>query len=197
MMVPNAQNDTVPGHTKFFSLPYSEGWTHWQDWLMRHERKCSSSSTLSFFSLYFFHPWSDWDAVFDFRCSLPFEETRRLLFNKYLLGTCKVPNTVLGTGEWSLTISALLILHLFSFFFFKILFVYSWETHIERGRDTGRGRSRLPVGILVWDLILGTSDHDLSQRQMLNHWAIQVPWDLHFWLEKQICQVTDQTTGKY
>ena len=30
------------------------------------------------------------------------------------------------------------------FFFFKIFFSYSWETH--RGRDIGRGRSRLPVG---------------------------------------------------
>ena len=31
------------------------------------------------------------------------------------------------------------------FFFFKILFIYSWDTQREgeRGRDTGRGRSRL------------------------------------------------------
>ena len=29
------------------------------------------------------------------------------------------------------------------FFYLKILFIYSWETERERGRDTGRGRSRL------------------------------------------------------
>ena len=31
-------------------------------------------------------------------------------------------------------------------FFFKILFIYLWQTHRERGRDIGRGRSRLHVG---------------------------------------------------
>ena len=36
------------------------------------------------------------------------------------------------------------------FFFFKILFIYSES---ERGRDTGRGRSRLHVGSLTWDSI--------------------------------------------
>ena len=39
----------------------------------------------------------------------------------------------------------------------------------ERGRDTGRGRSRLPAGNLMWDLIPGSQDNDLSQRQMLNY----------------------------
>ena len=39
----------------------------------------------------------------------------------------------------------------------------------ERGRDIGRGRSRIPVGSLMWDLIPGLWDHALSQRQMLNH----------------------------
>ena len=29
---------------------------------------------------------------------------------------------------------------------------------IERGRDTGRGRSRIPVGTLMWDSILGLQD---------------------------------------
>ena len=29
------------------------------------------------------------------------------------------------------------------FFFFKILIIYSWETQKEKGRDIGRGRSRL------------------------------------------------------
>ena len=49
------------------------------------------------------------------------------------------------------------------------LFIYKWET--ERGRDTGRGRSRFLVGSLMWDLIPGLRDHNLSQRQMLNLWA--------------------------
>ena len=29
------------------------------------------------------------------------------------------------------------------YIFLKILFIYSWETDRERGRDTGRGRNRL------------------------------------------------------
>ena len=59
-------------------------------------------------------------------------------------------------------------------FFFKD-FIYSWVTQRERGRDTGRGRSRLPAGNPMLDLIPQPWDHDLSQRQMLNHWATQVP----------------------
>ena len=45
-------------------------------------------------------------------------------------------------------------------FFFKILFIH--ETHKEIGRDTGRGRSRIRVGSLMQDFILGLQDHDLS-----------------------------------
>ena len=52
-----------------------------------------------------------------------------------------------------------------------ILFIYSWEG--ERSRDTSRGRSRLPVEILMQEFIPGPSDHDLSQTQMLNHWVTQ------------------------
>ena len=36
----------------------------------------------------------------------------------------------------------------------KDLFIYSWETEREKGRDTGRGRSRFPAGSPMWDLIL-------------------------------------------
>ena len=39
----------------------------------------------------------------------------------------------------------------------------------ERGRDIGRGKSRVPIGSPMQDLISGLWDHDLSQRQMLNH----------------------------
>ena len=53
--------------------------------------------------------------------------------------------------------------------FFKISFIYSWET--EKGRDIGRGRSRLHAGSRLQDLIPGLWDHALSQRQMLNRWA--------------------------
>ena len=42
------------------------------------------------------------------------------------------------------------------------------DTERERGRDTGRGRSRLHAGSPMWDSILGLQDHNLSQRQMVN-----------------------------
>ena len=68
-------------------------------------------------------------------------------------------------------------------FFFKILFIHSWETQREReketgkererGRDTGRGRSRLHAGSPMWDLIPGPQDHTLGWRQALNRWASQ------------------------
>ena len=49
----------------------------------------------------------------------------------------------------------------------KYLFIH------ERHRETGRGKSRLPAGSLLWDSIPGPWDHALSQKQMLSHWAIQ------------------------
>ena len=39
----------------------------------------------------------------------------------------------------------------------------------QRGRDTGRGRSRLPMGSWMQDSILGPRDLDLRQMQMFNH----------------------------
>ena len=44
----------------------------------------------------------------------------------------------------------------------------------ERERETGRGRSRLHAGSLMWDSIPGLRDHNLSQRQMPNRRATQV-----------------------
>ena len=41
------------------------------------------------------------------------------------------------------------------------------DTQRERGRDTGRGRSRLHAGSLTWDSILGLQDHTLGRRQAL------------------------------
>ena len=54
-------------------------------------------------------------------------------------------------------------------FFKKYFFIYSWKT--QKGRDIGRGRSRFPVGSPMQDSIPGPQDHDLSQRQTLNHWS--------------------------
>ena len=36
------------------------------------------------------------------------------------------------------------------------------DTETERGRDTGRGRSRLHAGSPTWDLIPGLQDHTLG-----------------------------------
>ena len=47
------------------------------------------------------------------------------------------------------------------------------DTESGAGRDTGRGRSRLHAGSLMWDSIPGLQDHVLSWRQALNHWATQ------------------------
>ena len=69
-----------------------------------------------------------------------------------------------------------IIIHLFLFiylFCFKD-FIYLFMRDTERGRDTGRGRSRPPMRSLIWDLIPGPRDHALSQRQTLNHWTTQV-----------------------
>ena len=41
------------------------------------------------------------------------------------------------------------------FIFFKILFLFIHERHTEREAETGRGRSRLHAGSLMWDSILG------------------------------------------
>ena len=56
-------------------------------------------------------------------------------------------------------------------FFFLIKKIIH-ERHRERGRDIGRGRSKLLMGTLMWDLISGPWDHNLSQRpdaQPLSH----------------------------
>ena len=45
----------------------------------------------------------------------------------------------------------------------------------ERGRDIGKASSRLPAGNLMQDSVPGPWDHNLSQRQTLNHWATQAP----------------------
>ena len=49
------------------------------------------------------------------------------------------------------------------YFFLNIVFIH--ERHRERGRDIGRGRSRLPMGSLIRELIPGPRDHNLSQSR--------------------------------
>ena len=39
------------------------------------------------------------------------------------------------------------------------------DTETERGRDTGRGRSRPHAGSLTWDLILGLQSQALGSRR--------------------------------
>ena len=63
--------------------------------------------------------------------------------------------------------------------FFLILFIYSWEAQRERQRHR-QWRSRFPMGSPMWDSILGSQDHTLSWRQMLNHWATQASLSVQF-----------------
>ena len=60
-------------------------------------------------------------------------------------------------------------------FIFQRFYLFTHERYTERGRDISRGRSRPPIGSLMQGLTLRPQDHDLSQRQMLNHWAIRCP----------------------
>ena len=53
-----------------------------------------------------------------------------------------------------------------------------------REKQRHRGKSRLPEGSVMQDSIPGPQDHDLSQRQMLNHGATQVPPQINF---KALC----------
>ena len=49
-----------------------------------------------------------------------------------------------------------------AFFFFLRFYLFIHERHTHRGRDTGRGRSRLHAGSPMWDLIPGLQDHALG-----------------------------------
>ena len=48
------------------------------------------------------------------------------------------------------------------FFLKDFINLFMRDTERERGRDTGRGRSRLPAGSPTQDSILGLQDHALS-----------------------------------
>ena len=57
----------------------------------------------------------------------------------------------------------------YQLFFFKILFIH--KRYRERGRDTGRGRSRLHAGSPMWDCpgTLGSCPEPKADTQPLNH----------------------------
>ena len=56
----------------------------------------------------------------------------------------------------------------FIYLFFKA-FIYLFMRDTERGRDTGRGRSRLHAGSPTWDSIPGPWGYTLGRKQTLNH----------------------------
>ena len=60
---------------------------------------------------------------------------------------------------------------------FKRFYLFIHERHRkkERGKDTGRGRSRLHAGRLTWDSILGLQDHALGRRQVLTTEQSRLP----------------------
>ena len=81
-----------------------------------------------------------------------------------------------------------------SYFFIKILFIYSWETYKERQRHRQREKQaphREPdVGLNTW-----TGDHTLSWRQTLSHPGIpqlvnfyrKLCWDwLRMWIYRSV-----------
>ena len=67
-----------------------------------------------------------------------------------------LPELHLGTQSFELLI-----------FFFKILFIYSWET--------GRGRSRFHAGRLIQDSIPGLQDHTPGCRRRLTAAPLGLP----------------------
>ena len=48
------------------------------------------------------------------------------------------------------------------FYLKKIFYLFIHKRHRERGRDTGRGRSRLHAGSLIWDSIPSLQDQALG-----------------------------------
>ena len=57
------------------------------------------------------------------------------------------------------------------YFIFLKDFIYLFMMERERGRDTGRGRSRTHAGSLMWDSITGLQDHGLGWSLALDCWA--------------------------
>ena len=70
----------------------------------------------------------------------------------------------LNSNNWGTKISSISPILLF----LKRFCLLICKRHTERGRDTGRGRSRLHAGSPTWDSIPEPWDGDLSQRQTLS-----------------------------
>ena len=85
-------------------------------------------------------------------------------------GSCPGPKAVLN--RWA-TQAAL-------FFFLKRFYLFIHERHTERGRNIGKGESRLHAGSPMWDSIPGLRDHALNQRQTLNRWATEASQEIIF-----------------
>ena len=79
----------------------------------------------------------------------------------------------------------ILFLPFFSFFFFKILFIYlreqEWEGEHKQGEHRGRGRSRFPAeqGAGAWSQDSGIMTW--AKGRCLPNWATQVPLFLSLW----------------
>ena len=59
----------------------------------------------------------------------------------------------------------------YGFVFFLRFYLFIHERHRERGRDTGRGRSRLHAGSLMWDSVPGLGSHPepKAEAEPLSH----------------------------
>ena len=68
-----------------------------------------------------------------------------------------------------------------------IFFLFTIVTERERGRDTGRGRSRLHApGSPTWDSIRGLQDRAPGQRQAPNRCATQGSQKVKFMLRQTL-----------
>ena len=104
-------------------------------------------------------PWESHPSLLATK-KLPFSLTFRSRFSQYKAFLSKIYTTL---------IYLIILLWIYIFLRFHLII---HETHRQRGRDIGRGRSRFPAGRLMWNSIFWPQDYALSQK-MLNRWATQ------------------------
>ena len=75
---------------------------------------------------------------------------------------CETKNKRSFLKSFEILEKTIMITILVHFFLFKIFYLFIHEGHTERGRDIGRGRTRLHAGSLMWDSIPALWDHTLS-----------------------------------